>query len=445
MNLSVAFDPAFRETPAEVRLEAGMPLEAALDAVASASATFYRVTGPNAILVINDTPAKQREYLQEAARMIPLQNLDLKETIDALRITHDARKIAPFTPLNAFAVADTPERLEALTRFVSAIDKARAELVVDVEILEVNRALLREYGVQIASPGSPGIDGSVGIDREVLSLEDLRNLSRANVLSAGIPALYYRLLKTDSRTRTLANSRLRISDGTQARASFGQEIPVVQSIIQPFAQGGEPVQQQSVQYQTIGVNISMTPRTHPNDEVSLSLDIELSTLGDSLNDLPTFGTRQVVTAIRLRDGETNILGGLIRDDERTARESVPGLGDIPVLGRMFGRNRREAEQTDVVVMLTPHILRSMSITADDLRPFLLPRDAIGAGMLDIGPTVPPPPVVRPPGGGGGSGGGPIEPEFMLPSFPVTAASPSGTIVPLARPAAEPLPAGGGRR
>jgi general secretion pathway protein D len=146
----------------------------------------------------------------------------------------------------------------------------------------------------------------------------------------------------------------------------------------------------------------------------------------------------VLTSIRLRDGETNILGGLIREDERTARETIPGLGDIPVLGKLFGRNKREAEQTDVVVMLTPHIVRGMSVSEADLRPFLLPRDSAGGGLIDLGPTVPPPPVIRDPGGrGGGPGGG-----GALPSFPVTPGAPAG-ILPAA-PLTPPAGRGGGR-
>jgi general secretion pathway protein D len=256
------------------------------------------------------------------------------------------------------------------------------------------------------------------VNRPGLNLDDLRNLSRANVLTSGIPALYYRLLKTDQRTRMLANSQVRITDGTQAKASFGQDIPIPRTVISPIQQGGIAIQPQTTfEYQTVGVNILMTPRAHANDDVSLALDIGLSTLAGTLNDLPIIGTRQVVTSIRLRDGETNILGGLIREDERTSRETIPGLGDIPVLGKLFARNRREAEQTDVVVLLTPHIVRGLSVTEDDLRPFLLPRDSQGGGLIDLGPAVPPPPIVRDPGGRGGA----------LVSFPVTPGVPTGVL------------------
>ena len=150
-------------------------------------------------------------------------------------------------------------------------------------------------------------------------------------------------------------------------------------------------------YQTIGVNLGITPRTHPNDDVTLGLSVELSSLGPpGFDGLPTFGQRSVTTTIRLKDGETNILAGLIREDERIDRQAVPGLGDIPVLGKMFGRTRREAEQTDVVVMLTPHIVRTLDLSADDLRPLRMPREGTGAAIIE--PIVPAPPIR---GGGGG--------------------------------------------
>ncbi|MEZ5318433.1 MAG: hypothetical protein R2752_13620 [Vicinamibacterales bacterium] len=408
MNLSVTFDPQFRETPAEVALEANMPLDDAMAVVGRATGTFIEVTAPAAITVVNDTAGKRREYMREAERVIPVQNADLTQTIDALRIVNDARAIAPIPGINALVLRDTEDRLAAASRFVLAFDKARPEVMIDVEVLEVNRETLREYGAQIASPGSPGIDGSLDANREGLSLESLRSLSRADILTGGIPALYYRLLKTDSRTQTLANSTLRVTDGVEATAQFGERVPVPVTVIQPITQGGLNIQPQtSYNYETIGVNLTITPRAHANDDISLALDVELSSLsGTGYNGLPSFGNRHVTTTLRLRDGETNILAGLIRDDERTARENLPGLGTVPVLGKLFGRNRREAEQTDVVVMLTPHIIRGLTMSEADLTPYLLPRESSGAAILND-PGMPPP---QPPRAGGGGGGG--EPDAV---------------------------------
>jgi general secretion pathway protein D len=394
-GVSVTFDAQFRDVPAPVSLQSGMPLRGALDAIARASNSFYQVSGPSTIVVVPDTPQKRNEYVDEVVRQFVVQNADLKETMDALRIVADARYVAPVTGTNAILVRDTAERMQIIGRFLAAFDKARPEIVVNVEVLEVDRTRLKEYGLQIASPGSTGINGAANVNRDDgLTLQALRNLGQADVLMTNIPALYYRLLKTDSRTRTLANPHVRMTDGTTGIANFGQRVPVPTLRVAPIAQGGIDIQPQTqFTYESVGVNINMTPRTHPNDDVTLVLDIELSSLGPpGFDGLPTFGSRNVRTQIRLRDGETNILAGLIREDERTERHTIPGLGDVPVLGHLFGRTNREAQQTDVVIMLTPHIIRVLDVVEADLRPLRLPRE--GSGGITFGPS--PMPMVLPP-------------------------------------------------
>lgn len=386
-DLSITFDAQFRDVPAPVSLRRGTSVAAALDAVGRATNTFYQVTAPATIVVVPDTPAARRAYIDDVVRQFTIQNADLKETIDALRIVTDARYVAPISGTNTILVRDTADRMPVIGRFLAAFDKARPEIVVNVEVLEVDRNRLQDYGLQLASAGSTGIDGVADVNRQGMTLQDLRNLAPADVLLTNIPALYYRLLKTDSRTRTLANPHIRMSDGMTGTANFGQRVPVPELRVAPITQGGLDIQPQTqFVYESIGVNIGMTPRTHPNDEVTLALDIELSSLGlPGFDGLPTFGSRHVTTSIRLRDGETNILAGLIREDERTERQNVPGLGDIPVLGHLFGRTRREANQTDVVIMLTPHIIRGLDLTEADLRPLRLPREGSGGIVLDPSP------------------------------------------------------------
>lgn len=435
-HLSVTFDSAFRDAPAQVSLLSNTTVTEALDLVAQSTGTFYQVTAPDAIIVVPDTPAKRRDYQQEVVRAFYVQNADLKETMDALRVVGDIRSIQPITGTNAILVRDTPERVAAVGRFLSAFDKASPEVVVDVEVLEVDRSKLLEYGVQFASPGSAGIDGSADANSSSLTLKSLRSLGQANVMIANIPALYYRLLKDDANTRTLANPHIRIIDGTTAAANFGEEVPVPRLTLAPIFQGGTNIQPQtSFDYRTIGVNIGITPRTHPDDEVTLNLNIQLSSLaGTGFDGLPTFGNRNVTTQIRLRDGETNILAGLIRDDERTERQTIPGLGDIPILGKLFAKNHKETEQTDVVVMLTPHIIRTLDLTEDDLRPLPLPRAGGAGSLMNAAPVVPTPPIRG--GGGGGATSrprprvDPPAPPVELPPLPVTTGLPSG-ILPLA--------------
>ena len=293
-------------------------------------------------------------------------------------------------------------------------------MIIDVELLEVDRTRLQEYGLQLAS-GSPagGIDGSVSVATEAdqtLSLRSLRNLTQADVLLANLPRLYYRLLKSDANTRTLANPQLRTAEGMPAQARFGERVPVPVTTFSPIATGGTPQQPiTSFNYENIGVNIDITPRTHHDDDVTLTLKVAVQSIsGTGFGGLPTFGNREISTVIRLKDGETNMLAGLIRDDERRVVTGVPGLIDIPVVGRLFAHSRLEASQTDIILTLTPHIVRVLDVKEADLRAFRVGRDSLSP-LTDLalpfgmpsrpegpltapGPEGPPPitPVVPPP-------------------------------------------------
>src|SRR5689334_8732843 len=361
-NISLIFDPAFRDTPVTVDLR-NSTLEDALGTVASATRTFFRVTAPKTVVVIPDTPAKRREYEEEVVRTFYLSNADLKETMDLLRLVLDARRISPTTATNALTIKDTPEHIAAAARVISAIDKARPEVIIDVELLEVDRSRLLEYGLQIASPANPptGLNGSIGVATDAggaITLETLKNLTSADVIATGIPTLYYRLLKSDSNTRTLANPQLRTIDGVAAKARFGEQVPVPVTTFAPIATGGTAQQPiTSFNYQIIGVNIDITPRTHHDDDVTLQLTVVVSNIsGTGFGGLSTFGNREINTTIRLRDGETNMLAGLIRDDERQALEGIPGLVDIPLVGHLFAHNTKSTNQTDIILTLTPHII-----------------------------------------------------------------------------------------
>jgi general secretion pathway protein D len=345
--------------------------------VADATRTFFRITGPRTVLVVPDTPAKRREYEEEVVRTFYLSNADLKETQDLMRLVLDARRVSPTTATNALTIKDTPERVAAAARLIAAIDKAKPELIIDVELLEVDRTRLLEYGLQAASPGSTGIDGSIATSG-TLRLSQLRSLTQADILLANLPGLYYRLLKTDSNTRTLANPQLRTSEGASAQARFGEEVPVPVTTFAPIATGGTPQQPiTSYNYQNIGVNIDITPRTHHDHAVTLALKVVVKSIsGPGFGGLPTFGNREINTVIRLNDGETSMLAGLIRDDERRVVDGIPGLIGVPVIGKLFAHTRTETSQTDIILTLTPHIVRVLDVGESDLRAFRVGRDSI---------------------------------------------------------------------
>jgi general secretion pathway protein D len=396
-GISLIFDSTFRESPVTVDLR-NSSLADALTTVAGATRTFYRVTSPQTVVIVPDTPAKRREYEEEIVRTFYLSNADLKETMDLLRLILDARRISPITATNAITIKDTPEHISAAARVLSAIDKARPEVVIDVELLEIDRTKLLEYGLQIASPGSPGLNGSVtvapgGTPTETITLQALKNLSQSDILLTNLPGIYYRLLKTDTNTRALANPQLRTSEGITATARFGDRVPVPVTTFAPIATGGTPQQPiVSYQYENVGVNIDITPRTHHDDDVTLQLNIAITSVsGVGFGGLPTFGNREIKTVIRLRDGETSLLAGLIRDDERRTLDGIPGLSDLPLLGHLFSHSQRQTEQSDIVLTLTPHIVRVLDLNEADLRPFKVGRESVTLVDLPVALPVPIPP------------------------------------------------------
>jgi general secretion pathway protein D len=437
-DLNVTFDPAFRDDRVSADLR-NATLPGALASLTATTRSFFRVTAPRTITIVPDTPAKRREYEEQVVQTFYVSNADLKEVIDLLRIVVDVRQISPVTGVNAISLKDTPERIAAAGRLITAIDKARPEVVINVELLEVDRTRLREYGLQIASPGSAGISGSADVNRDGLTLQDLRNLTQSDVFVTGVPGLYYRLLKNDASTRTLANPQLRTSEGVPAQARFGERVPIPVTTFAPIATGG--INQQPITsfvYENIGVNIDITPRTHHNDEVSLALKVTLSNISGELNGLPTFGNREITTTIRLKDGETNMLAGLIRDEERTVMEGIPGLSDIPLLGRLFANNRKETLESDIVLTLTPHIVRVLDLSENDLRPFRLggapgvPVPTLPADTpRDRDPDAPPPDE-------------PAVPDFPQPLQPTGPAQPQkdglpGKVAPILPPAPQTPP------
>ena len=400
-EVNVIFDPDFvdQRTSADLRRA---QLSAALESVTRSTRNFYRVTAPRTVTVIPDTPAKRTEYEEEIVRTFYVSNADLEETVNMLRLVLDLRRLSVVTATGSLSIRDTPERVAAAARLIAAVDKAPPEVVIDVELLEVDRQRLRAYGLQFASAGSAGIEGTASVDAGGgLFVDELGSLTAADIFVAELPSLFYRLVKQDRQTHTLANPHIRTTAGETAEAQFGDRVPVPVTQFVPFGGGGLPQQPTtSFNYLDLGVNIGITPYIHHNDEVSLDLLIEVLTSGaDGYGGLPTFGNRSIETTIRLRNGETSILAGLIRDDEREVMEGIPGLSDLPIIGRLFARNRLETQETDIIVTLTPRIVRGLELDEADLRAFRFDGDT--GGPLDVinrntTQPVPIPGALRPP-------------------------------------------------
>jgi general secretion pathway protein D len=378
-GVNVTFDPSFQDATVSLDLQ-NVGFDQALTALSAAGRTFHRVLDAKVLNVVPDTPSKRREFEQQVVKTLFLSNADLKETIDLLRVVLGARRIAPVPGTNALTINDTPDKVAAAERIVEVVDKRRAEVVVEVLILEVARNKLKEYGIYLTSgldsQGIEGIASGIFPDPSVRRLED-GPYDRENLVVTSLPGAVLRLLETDSSTRLLANPQLRISEGQTAQARFGDQVPVPVTTFTAIATGGLPQQPiTSFEYKNVGVNIDMTPRVHHDGEVTLQLKLDISAVGaPGYQGLPTFNSRTVNSTIRLRDGETNMLAGLILDNERRGLTGLPGVASIPFIGRLFARNRDEQQQTDIVMTLTPHVIRRTDIEERDLRSFLVGGEA----------------------------------------------------------------------
>jgi len=374
VDVNFIFDPQFQDQVISLDLK-DVAFEQALNALGTAGHTFHRVVDAQVVSVIPDTPQKRREFEQQAVKTLFLSNADLKETIDLLRIVLGARRVAPLPGVNAITINDTPDKVAAAEKIVSVLDKRRAEIVVEVELMEVNRGRLKEYGIEISSgvPGVDGVLGAIGPDPTKKFTLDDNPYDKNNLVVTGLPGVIYRLLQSDTGTRLLANPQLRTSEGQTAQARFGDQVPVPVTTFSAIATGGIPQQPiTSFEYKNVGVNIDITPRVHHNGDVTLSLKLDVSAVGPpGYQGLPTFNSRTLTSVIRLRDGETNILAGLISDSERTSLSGIPGLASIPFLGRLFAKNRSEVTETDIVLTLTPHIVSRPELREEDLRSFVL--------------------------------------------------------------------------
>ncbi|MBK5256075.1 MAG: hypothetical protein JJE39_08575 [Vicinamibacteria bacterium] len=424
VGVNFVFESAVSSSPVTLELK-DAPFEQALQALSMASKTFTRVIGPKLIQVIPDTPNKRRDYEDQIVKTFYLSSADLKEVVDVLRISLGARRVAPLPSGNALTINDTPEKVAAAERIIEALDKRHGEVMIEVEILEVNRQKLLDYGIEINSVNGnalsaqidPGLLGGAFPDvSKVITLEGSQPYKKSNIIVSGLPGVIYRLLRTDGSSRLLANPQLRVTEGQTASARFGDQVPVPVTIFAAIATGGvaqQPIT--SFEYKNVGVNIDITPRVHHDGDITLQLKLEISSLGaPGFNNLPTFSNRTVNSVLRLRDGETNILAGLITDTERTSLSSVPGLASIPILGRIFGRNTKDAQETDIIMTISPRIIYKPEFSEADLKSFSVGSDSSPL-LFEVPPATPqqqqpgPPPTLLPTPG--------LRPEPIRPPTP----------------------------
>ena len=492
-GINITYDRDFADRATSVNLD-GVTFETALNTLMTMNQYSYKVLNDRSIFVFQDTPAKHLVYDDQVIQTFYVSHADVAELTQLISAIIRLPGI-PVQPAIQFSKAGNTITVRAATNVVQIIerliqqnDKPRAEIVVDVEILEVNRTRAKTYGINLAeyavglvfspevSPGSttttttpttPGgtpttsttgtSTGPSGVKSPPpFNLNTItQGVSTADFYLA-VPTALIRALESDTNTKLIAKPQLRGAEGSKMTLKLGDSIPIIQTSYTPLATGGAGVNPlSSYNYKDIGVNVDITPKVTLEGDILMDLTLENLSLGSNISvagvNVPSFGQRSVTAKLRLRDGESNLLAGLLREDERKSLNGFPGAIHVPVLQQLFSNNDSQISQTDIVMLLTPHIIRTSEITEDDLKPiFIGSQQNLGVQTAPVFAVLPPEdtnppapaagaaPAPPPPGAiGTAPGGVTVGPPPGSSPIPGTVVLPAPTPAP---PAPQPAPA-----
>lgn len=320
---------------------------------------FYRRLGQNSVIIANDNPGKRAQYEDYLVRTFFIRSGNAQNIADALSLTLGIQSVSVDEEENTVTIRDTAERIVLADQLISVRDRKPAEVVLEVEVLEVNRTKSEQLGLDFGSQitiDPPELELS-----EVFDVDELGDALGASAVS--LPTASLRFYKQDVDARTLANPSIRSLDKQQASFHVGDEIPLrATEIVDSTGQTRTTFERRDV-----GINLDVKPEVKLNSTVSIDLQLEVSSLGQNLGtaDQPAYaiGTRRVETRMLLENGETAIIGGLIRDEERDTVVSVPGLGKVPVIGKLFRNRDGQGVRTDIILTLTPRVVRGRDLPA----------------------------------------------------------------------------------
>jgi general secretion pathway protein D len=388
-GLNVIFEPTLADDVTTFQVS-DTTFEDALRVLTTANRHFTKVLSPNTFMVVPDDITKRREYADQVMRTFYLSNA-LASTVDSqIRTLLATNLVVSNAELNTVTVRDTPEAIKLIEKLVATADKAVGEILLEVEILEVSSEAVANYGLALepfggqayVAQGTGEDGGNVG-----LALSQIGSLTSADVFVT-IPSLFYQFLRTTTDFKLVAQPKLRAREGETTTLLIGERVPVVTTTFNPQATvGGNIVPVSSTAYEPTGIQLSVLPRVHFNGEITLEIEISVSAVTAtatvaSVGDLPVFTTRQVSGSIRLKDGETNVIAGLLQDNDIRRRRGIIGLDNVPGLGDALSDTESTTDQTDIVISITPHLLRAAEITAEDMTPvYVGTQQAITGGTF----------------------------------------------------------------
>ncbi|MDH4196813.1 MAG: cohesin domain-containing protein [Candidatus Aminicenantes bacterium] len=388
-GINFIYDEQFRDRPLTVDIS-DRTFEQTLGFLCMTSQSFFRVVDEKTVLIVPDQPMKRLQYETNVVRTFYLSNLNAPDIVNvlntAVRSPLKAPQIFADKNLNTITIRDTPNVVALTERLLKAWDKPPAEVLVDLEIMEVSRIKLRQLGLDLDA-NTVGVRYNDQTSAEGTTTSGWFNLKGLRLTESGnfeisLPTAYLQFLESDSDTKIIAQPRLRGIGGQNIEYLVGQRVPIVNSQVVPIAAGGigtQPITNFTLQ--EIGINLKIKPRVHFEKEVTLEIDVEISSIaGTGVAGIPIIATRKVKNVVRLRNGETNLLAGLLRDEERTSLRGIAGLMNLPLVGRLFSYEDTQLEQTDVILTITPYIIRSLPLAPEDERPVWIDLEGIsGSG------------------------------------------------------------------
>jgi general secretion pathway protein D len=450
-GVNILFDEGFRDKKYSVNLS-GVTFEEALERLTFVNRLFYKVLDQNTIIVVPESRQKRVAYDELALRTFYLQNAELNETVNLIKTLAKMTTVVGNEALRAITAVGTLDQLAMAERIIRLNDKARGEVIVEVKIMEVNKNNMRQWGIDLANYSVGATLAPTGQENEVgeggftsVRAQFLSSLSRADWVVSVPSTVFLRFLQTDSTVKLISAPRLRAAEGKKAELRVGTEVPVPVTTFAAATSGISTfAPATSFQYRNVGVNLTVTPEVSASGDITLEVTAEFSLLGDDRavsggeNPLtvPTFLTRNVTNVIRLRDGETGLIGGLLEQSQTRSLTGVLGVSSIPIIGDLFSDNSRRDEEREVVISLTPRIVRAPKVTEDDLMPLPVGTQAVpkvpGAspGLFGTEPEPEPEP----------EGVAPEPPSPTTPTAPTGEAGPGeAATTPTSAPASETAP------
>jgi general secretion pathway protein D len=344
----------------------------------------------NTILIYPNTPQKQQAYRELTVKSFYLANADVKQTANMVRQLVKTRDLFIDEKLNLLVVRDTPEAIRTIEKLIANQDLGEAEVMLEVQVLEVGYSKLQQLGIQW--PGSLGVSlvGAAGVAGQITGKEAQSGLNMGLVrLSVPDPLIQFNAKQQNGRTNVLANPRIRVKSKEKAKIHIGDKVPVVTTTA-----GATGFVSESVNYLDVGLKLDVEPQVYLEDDVGIKISLEVSNVaGQTKTNSGTtayqIGTRNASTTLRLKDGETQVLAGLINDEDRRSANRVPGLADLPGLGRLFSNNDDTVNKTEVVLLLTPRVIRNIERPGVKLEEFNSGTEAeVGGAALQLTPQGP---------------------------------------------------------